>query len=150
MKPWHTFCCVALLAFCSLAQAQVAPTAAENSPVTVEHYYRIKWGGAGEFTRLYEKNHAPLLEEMKKLGFIRSVRVQEPFTHMAGAPRWDLRVTIVYRDAAAALPDPEFDSQWEVVKKRTYKDIKLFDSEEKARFGLLEEHWDVIVSEVKL
>ena len=149
MKHWHTLCCVALLAFGSLAQAQVAPMAAENVPVTVEHYYRIKWGSAGEFSRLYEKNHAPLLEEMKKLGFIQSIRIQEPFTHMAGAPRWDLRVTIVYRDATAALPDPEWDKQWDIAKKRTYSDSKLFDSEEKARFSLLEEHWDVIVTEVK-
>ena len=50
---------------------------------------------APEFKRLYEKNHAPLLREMQKAGFIRSMRVDEPFTHLAGGPRWDLRVTIV-------------------------------------------------------
>jgi hypothetical protein len=138
-----------LLAFCGFAQAQVAPTPAETSPVTVEHYYRIKWGSAGEFSQLYAKNHAPLLEEMKKLGLVRSVRVQEPFTHMAGAPRWDWRVTIVYRDPIAALPGPEWDTQWEAAKKRIYRDAKLFDAEEKRRFGLLEEHWDVIVNDVK-
>lgn len=148
MKLWPKICCIALLAFASYAQAQVAPPVAAHVPVTVEYYYRIKWGGAEEFSRLYDKNHAPLLEEMKKLGFIRSIRVQEPYTHMAGGSRWDLRVTIVFRDAAAAVSDPEWDKQWTVAKGRLYSDSKLFDSEEKTRFSLLEEHWDVVVNDV--
>jgi hypothetical protein len=74
-----------------LASAAAAPAAAQPSaaaivqvPVTVEYYYRIKWGGSVEFKRLYEKNHAPLLREMQKAGLIRSMRVDEPFTHLAG------------------------------------------------------------------
>ena len=116
--------------------------------MSVEYYDRIKWGEADEFLRLYLKNHAPLLEEMKKRGYIRSIRVDEPFTHLAGGPRWDLRVTIVFRDAVAAMPDPEWDKQWESAMEQIYSDRKLFESEEKARFGLLEEHWDVVISEV--
>ncbi|MDR6842405.1 hypothetical protein [Pseudoxanthomonas sacheonensis] len=148
MKLWPKIYCIVILAFGSYAQAQVASAATASVPVTVEYYYRIKWGDAEEFLRLYDKNHAPLLEEMKKLGFIRSIRVQEPYTHMAGGPRWDLRVTIVFRDAAAAVSDPEWDKQWTAAKERLYRDSKIFDSEEKTRFSLLEEHWDVIVNEV--
>ena len=148
MKPWQKIGCIALVAFGSYAQAQVPTATAGHVPVTVEHYYRIKWGSVEEFSRLYDKNHSPLLEEMKKLGFIRSVRVQEPHTHMAGGPRWDLRVTIVFRDATAAVSDPEWDKQWNIAKERLYRDRQIFDSEEKTRFGLLEEHWDVIVKEV--
>jgi len=33
-------------------------------------------------------------------------------------------------------------------KRRLYSDNELFDSEEKSRFSLLEEHWDVVVNEV--
>jgi len=148
MKLWSKICCIALLVFGCYAQAQDVSTTAGHVPVTVEYYYRIKWGGAEEFSRLYDKNHAPLLEEMKKLGFIRSIRVQEPFTHMAGGARWDLRVTIVFRDATAAVSDPEWEKQWAVAKRRLYSDNELFDSEEKSRFSLLEEHWDVVVNEV--
>lgn len=148
MKLWPRICVVALLVFGSHAQAQGTPAADRDVPVTVEYYYRIKWGGSKEFLRLYDKNHAPLLEEMKKLGFIRSIRVQEPFTHMAGGPRWDLRVTIVFRDATAAVSDPEWDRQWAAAKERIYRDSMLFDSEERVRFSLLDEHWDVIVNDV--
>jgi hypothetical protein len=131
MNVFLRTCCVGFLALASLAEAQTAQVTAGSVPVTVEYYYRIKWGSAGEFLRLYKKNHAPLLEEMKKHGFIRSIRVDEPFTHLAGGPRWDLRVTIVFRDAAAAMPDPQWDKQWEA-----------------ARFSLLEDHWDVVNNEV--
>ncbi len=148
MTRWTSICCGALLLFGCGATAQIAPSQAGPVPVTVEYYYRIKWGNAAEFLKLYDKNHAPLLEEMKKLGFIQSIRVQEPFTHMAGGPRWDLRVTIVFRDATAAVSDPEWDNQWAAAKDRLYKDRELFDSEEKTRFGLLEDHWDIIVNEV--
>ena len=42
---------------------------------------------------------------MQKRGFINSMKIDEPFTHMAGGPRWDLRVTITYRDGIAAVGD---------------------------------------------
>jgi len=147
MKIW-IMCAIALSALCTGARAQVAPTVTEHVPVTVEYYYRIKWGSGEEFLRLYNKNHAPLLEEMKQLGFIQNIQVQQPFTHMAGGPRWDLRVTIVFRDATAAISDPEWEKQWDVAEKRLYSDSRLFDSEEETRFVLLEDHWDVIVMDV--
>ncbi|MET1111421.1 MAG: hypothetical protein ABWX67_07850 [Allosphingosinicella sp.] len=131
------------------AAAQPRAAAAAQVPVTVEYYYRIKWGGSVEFKRLYEKNHAPLLREMQKAGFIRSIRVDEPFTHLAGGPRWDLRVTIVFRDATAAVSDPEWERLWGLAQAKLYPDKAAFDSEEDRRFALLEEHWDVIVNEVK-
>ncbi|MBL8960628.1 MAG: hypothetical protein JNJ98_12305 [Gemmatimonadetes bacterium] len=132
-------------------QAQAAATPSAGAvPVTMEYYYRIKWGSVEEFKRLYAKNHAPLLREMETLGFIKSVRVEEPFTHLAGGPRWDLRVTIVFRDAAAAISDPEWDRLWGVARNRLYRDAARFDAEEAARFALLEDHWDVVVNEVRI
>lgn len=146
----------AILAAAVLAIALAAPAAAQPStgtaaqvPVTVEYYYRIKWGGSEEFKRLYARNHAPLLREMQKAGFVRAIRVDEPFTHLAGGPRWDLRVTIVFRDATAAISDPEWERLWGGAQGRLYPDKKAFDAEEERRFALLEEHWDVIVNEVK-
>ena len=143
----RAFLAAALLALTPAAAAAAQPsTTAAPSPVTMEYYYRIRWGASVEFKRLYEKNHAPLLREMQKSGFIRSMRVDEPFTHLAGGPRWDLRVTIVFRDAAAAVSDPEWDRLWGAARARLYPDKAAFDAEEDRRFALLEEHWDVVVT----
>lgn len=140
---------VAALQFASpYAAAQDAAAAdarAKDVQTTVEYYYRIRWGSVGDFVKLYEKNHAPLLEEAKKAGFIISTKTEFPFTHMAGGVRWDMRVTIVFRDAAAAINDPAWTALWEEATKRLYKDKKKFDEEETRRFSLLEDHWDVIV-----
>lgn len=139
--------CAALCAP-AIATAQETPSveaAAPDLSTTVEYYYRIKWGSIGEFVELYEKNHAPLLEEAKKAGFIVSMKTEYPFTHMAGGVRWDMRVTIKFRDAVAAINDPAWESLWSEATKRLYKDRKKFDAEEKRRFSLLEDHWDVIV-----
>lgn len=132
----------ALVAQSSTAAAQGA--AAQR--ITIEYYYRVKWGSLGEFKRLYEKNHAPLLREMQKAGFITAIRADEPFTHMAGGVRWDYRVTITYRDpASAVVADGEFQRQWDESEKRLYPDRKTFEAEEARRFSLLEEHWDVVL-----
>ena len=135
---------VAFATFTSDAVAQSVTTA---EPITTEHYYRIKWGNAGEFKRLYKLNHEPILAELQKQGFITAIRTEEPFTHMAGNQRWDLRVTITYRDpSAAVVGGGAFDKASNVVKARLYPDKKKFEEEEAKRFGLLEEHWDVIVA----
>lgn len=144
------FAVLAMLASARVAYAQPAATKPAAVPVVMEYYYRIKWGAADEFKRLYAKNHAPLLNEMQKAGFITSMRVDEPFTHLAGGPRWDLRVTIVFRDAAAAIADPEWDRLWVVARQRLLPDKAKFDAEEATRFGLLEDHWDVVVNEVRI
>jgi hypothetical protein len=126
-----------------------APTAAQPSaePVTIEHYYKIRWGWAGEFKRLYKLNHQPLLDAMKQQGFVNKIETEEPFTHMAGNQRWDLRVRIIYRDAPSAVViGGAWDKAFEAAKARLYPDQKKLDADESRRFSLLEEHWDVIVT----
>ena len=135
----------ALLA--ALTTGATAQPVAPAEPITLEHYYRIKWGSAAEFKRLYKLNHQPILAEMQKQGFITSMRTDEPFTHLAGGQRWDLRVTITYRDAASAVVvGGAYDKASDAVKARLYPDGKRLDAEEAKRFSLLEEHWDVIVT----
>ena len=135
---------VALAAFASESAAQ---SVAAAEPITVEYYYRIKWGSAGEFNRLYKLNHQPILAELQKQGFITAMRTDEPFTHMAGNQRWDLRVTITFRDpSAAVVVGGAFDKATDAVKARLYPDKKKLEAEEAKRFSLLEEHWDVIVT----
>ena len=121
---------------------------AKSAPVTAEYYYRVKWGSLGEFKRLYERNHAPLMREMLKQGYVLNMVMEEPFTHMVGAPCWDLRVTVTFRDAASALPGGSFDDAYMAAEKRLYPDKARFDAEEKQRFALVEDHWDVFVMTV--
>lgn len=133
---------------CASAETQPpAHEAAQAVPTIVENYYRVKWGSLNEFIQLYEKNHRPLLDEMRKLGFVKDVKIEYPFLHLAGGPRWDMRVRITFRDATAAIDDPQWDAAWAAAKTRMYKDLKKFDAEESRRFSLLEEHWDVIVKD---
>jgi hypothetical protein len=144
----------AILAACTVlfplpASAQEA-TETESpgveTEVVVESYYRIRWGSDGEFMALYQKNHLPILEEAKKGGLIKDIRIDMPYTHMVGGARWDLRATITYRDAAAALlMDPAFLAVFDDVQTRLKKENAKFDEEEARRFSLLEEHWDVIL-----
>jgi hypothetical protein len=136
--------CLALATFTSEATAQ--PVNA-GEPITTEHYYRIKWGSAGEFKRLCKLNHEPILAELQMQGFITAIRTEEPFTHMVGNQRWDLRVTITFRDpSAAVVVGGAFDKASDAVKARLYPDKKKLEAEETKRFSLLEEHWDVIVT----
>ena len=131
----------------ALTSAAAAQPVATAEPVTTEHYYRIKWGSAGEFKRLYKLNHQPILAEMQKQGFITAIRTEEPFNHMAGNQRWDLRVTITFRDpSSAVVVGGAFDKASQAVAARLYPDKAKFDAEEARRFSLLEEHWDVIVT----
>ena len=138
-----------LISAAAALAATAAPAAAQTAgePVTVEHYYRIKWGSAEEFKRLYKANHQPILEELRKQGRIVTIRTEVPFTHMAGNQRWDMRVTITYPDAASAVVvGGAFDKASEAITARLYPDTARLDAEEARRFGLLEEHWDVIVT----
>ena len=138
-----------LISAAAALAATAAPAAAQTAgePVTVEHYYRIKWGSAEEFKRLYKANHQPILEELRKQGRIVTIRTEVPFTHMAGNQRWDMRVTITYPDAASAVVvGGAFDKASEAITARLYPDKARLDAEEARRFSLLEEHWDVIVT----
>lgn len=146
--------CLTLLLSVNVAHPLGVQSATENAkaistPVTVEYYYRIRWGEMDEFLRLYRKNHEPLLLEMQKQGWITRIQQNQPFTHMAGGQRWDLRITLVYRDAEAAVGvGGAYDAATEAATKRLFPDRATYEAEEARRFSLLEEHWDVIVTPV--
>jgi hypothetical protein len=87
---------------------------------------------------------------MQKQGFITRMEVEEPFTHIAGGPRWDLRVTIAFPDAASAIVvGGAFDKAFAATQARLYPDKAAFEAEEARRFSLLEDHWDMIVTPVE-
>jgi Asp-tRNA(Asn)/Glu-tRNA(Gln) amidotransferase A subunit family amidase len=139
---------LALATMSSPAVGQRVETVPSESSITAEYYYRIKWGSHDEFKRLYERNHAPIMREMQKQGFVLRMEVEEPFTHLGGGARWDLRVTVTYRDAASAVLGSRFDKAFSDAEARLYPDKAKFTAEEARRFSLLEDHWDVIVTPV--
>ena len=125
------------------------PAHAAGDPVTVENYYRIRWGSGTEFGKLFQKNELPVLNEMRRLGFIRSFQIERPFTHMEGGPRWDYRVRITYRDAdAGVVSNGAYDEAEEQAIKRLFKNTATRDREEIRRFELMDAHWDVFVMPV--
>lgn len=129
--------------------APAAPAAAPAAePFTVEYYYRVRWGHQAEFLRLFRKNHLPILEKQRQMGLMTEIAAVEPFYHAQEEGRWDYRVTITYPSAAAAhAPDPGADAAF---RRSLFPDTAAFAAEERRRFELLEAHWDVPVTPLKL
>lgn len=121
------------------AQAPASPQAA--APYVVEYYYKTKWGSFDEFKSLFRKNHYPVLLKEQALGRIVRVTIDYPVYHGTEDGRWDMRVTITFKDAATALAP--FDNA--AILKELYPDKATFDKEERRRFELLDAHWDLPV-----
>ena len=134
---------IALLAAAALPRPAEAQTA---QPYVVDYYYKVQWGHADEFLALFKKNHYPLLKKEMQSGRILRVSMDKPTYHMAEAERWDYRVTIVFKDVAAAADD----SQSERLRRELFPDQATFKREEQRRFEILLAHWDVPMSAVEL
>ena len=122
------------------AQAEAQQPSAK--PYPVEYYYQVKWGHFDEFMELYKRNHYPILLREQNRGRILSMNATFPVYHTGEAKRWDMRFTIVWKDAATANDD--FDPM--PIIKELYPDQAKFRQEEQRRFELLVEHMDVPVS----
>jgi hypothetical protein len=118
---------------------------AQNPPATagyvVEYYYKVQWGHFDEFMELYRRNHYPILQREQQMGRILSTSVAYPRNHAGEVSRWDMRFTIVWKDAATAYDG--FDSS--TIARELYPDQAKFRAEEQRRFELLIEHLDVPV-----
>lgn len=120
-----------------------SPARAQDEPFVVEYYYTARWGYTAEFLRLYRKNHYPVLKRRMELGQILEVTAVAPRYHATEDGRWDYRVTIVWKNmAAAAEPFPEAEL------RRLYPDQATFEREEQRRFEILLAHWDVPITKV--
>jgi hypothetical protein len=113
---------------------------------TVENYYKVKWGYAEEFIELWKVNHYPLLKKALEKGDIIKVVAEKPRLHSSEETRWDFKVTLVFKNAAAAF-DPNLI---EPFKKQLYPDPEKLKKDEKHRFELLLAHWDVMTEQVSL
>jgi hypothetical protein len=124
------------------AAPRVFAQAPADQPYVVEYYYKARWGYAAEFLRLFKKNHYPVLKKDVEGGRILEVRGEAPRYHATEESRWDYRVTIVFRSAAAAMtPNPNLAAQI----RQLYPDQATFEREEQRRFEILDAHWDVPV-----
>jgi hypothetical protein len=123
------------------AAQTAAPAARPETPFVVEYYYKAKWGFAEEFARLFRKNHLPVLKKQLESGRLLEVKAEKPRYHATEEGRWDYRVTIGFRSAAAAA-----DASGEAdIAKQLFPDQETFRREEQRRFEILLAHWDVPV-----
>ena len=129
-----------------LASAQGNPSASDDKPVTIEYYYKVKWGFSDEFIRLFRKNHYPVLKKQIEMGRILHVTAVTPRFHNTEDGRWDYRVTLTFKNAKIAYSD--FDS--DALNKELYPDQETFKKEEQRRFEILLGHWDLPVSTLDL
>ncbi len=129
----------AALFVCLLAAIGQAVFAQSQQPYVVEYYYKTKWGYTEEFLTLFKKNHLPVLKKQIESGRILSVKIEKPRYHATEEGRWDFRITITFKSAAAFHePSPE-----EAIVKQLYPDQATFKKEEQRRFEILISHWDV-------
>jgi hypothetical protein len=136
---------VAALVLLVLAVAP-PPALAQEKPVTVAYYYRVRWGFQQEFERLFFKNHYPVLkEQMGESGRIKAVHVYRPTFHGEGRADWTFLVVIQF-SSWSVLGGPSPDEE---IAKRLYPDQETFKREEQRRFEILDAHWDVPLSEVE-
>lgn len=124
----------------AMAHAQESPVTTEtDEPYIIEYYYKIKWGHQEEFLELYKRNHWPILKDALASGDIVDIRVEAPAHHASEAKRWDLRVTVIWRSAAAYHAPFDLES----VLATLFQDREKFEREEKRRLELIEEHMDI-------
>jgi len=126
--------------------AQASQTNPQDQPYAVEYYYKARWGYTDEFLRLFKKNHFPVLQKQIESGRILQVTAARPRYHSTEDGRWDYRVTIVFKNLAAAHDASGEDA----IIKKLYPDQETFRKEEQRRFEILIAHWDVPLVNVAL
>jgi len=132
--------------FRSTMTARADQPKSQDRPFVAEYYYKARWGYADEFIRLFKKNHLPVLKKQIETGRILRVSAVKPRYHATEDGRWDYRVTIVFKNVAAAHDT----SGEEAIKKELFPDQETFKHEEQRRFEILLAHWDVPIEDVDL
>jgi hypothetical protein len=128
---------LAAFALMTVALAAAGSAAAEDTPVQVAYYYKVRWGFQQEFERLFLKNHYPVLMEMKQRGRVQDVKLLRPTYHLKDD--WTFLVVITYPSwTAFGSPSDE-----EAITRKLYPDYGRFQEEEHRRFEILDSHWDV-------
>lgn len=119
---------------------------AQDKPLTIENYYKLKWGHAEEFIALWKKNHYPLLKKLVENGDLLRITAEIPVLHSGEDTRWDFKVTTTFKNEHLALDYSIADPY----KKQLFPDRESYAKAEQQRFELVLAHWDVIVESVPL
>ncbi len=119
----------------SAARAEEPPQGA-NTPFTVEYLYRVKWGHFDEFMALYKKNHWPVLAAEMERGHMLDVRIDQAHDLAPETHRWDIRVTITWKNVL--LAHELIDRDRKEIYERLYPNQKQWKKEEQRRFQLLD------------
>jgi hypothetical protein len=127
-------------------RAQTPQAKGSDESFIADYYYKAKWGYADEFIRLFKKNHFPVLKKQMETGRILSVTAVKPRYHATEDGRWDYRVTIVFKNMAAASDQ----ASEEPIIKQLFPDQETYKREEQRRFEILLGHWDVPIVGVPL
>lgn len=139
-----SFLILLILMTVSDVSAQSANSAVDH--LTIESYYKVKWGYAQEFINLWLANHYPLQKKAMEYGDIISIVAEKPKEHSGEDTRWDFKVTVVYKNADVALDHSVTDPY----KKQLYPDLLKLAKDEQYRFTLLLAHWDVLTEKIEL
>jgi hypothetical protein len=107
-----------------------------DKPFTVEYYNRIKWGYYDEWLTRYKMEHWPIMVAEMKGGYVAAIKVHQPQNYWPEPNRWDLRVTIAYKNVL--IPHGLSDHNREALITRLYPYRGLLDREERRQSGLLE------------
>ena len=131
----------------ALAQAPAAPREpAQEQKYEVEYYYKVSWGHADEWLRLFKKDHVLVLKALQAQGRIVELEMERPRYHMPEEARWDFRVTITWKNFAASQ-DPGTE---QALVRKLFPDQETFQREEQRRFEILIAHWDLPIVEQSL
>jgi len=114
-----------------------------SSYFTIESYYRVKWGYAEEFIKLWKTNHYPLLKKAQEHGDVISIKAETPRFHSGEETRWDFRVTVTFKNVEKAF-DEDLVTPY---KRQLFPDLDALAESEQHRFELLLAHWDVETAE---
>ncbi len=117
--------------------------AQQSSYFTIESYYRVKWGYADEFIKLWKTNHYPLLKKAQEKGDVISIKAESPRFHSGEETRWDFRVTVTFKNVEKAF-DEDLVTPY---KKLLFPDLDALGKSEQHRFELLLAHWDIETAE---
>jgi hypothetical protein len=129
-----------------LAMAPAIARPADDAPLPIAYYYKVRWGFQAEFERLFLKNHLPLLLAQKEQGRIKSVNLYRPTFHGDGHADWTFLVVLTFPSwATFATPSGE-----EELAKKLFPDQEAYKKEEQRRFEILEGHWDVPLAVVPI
>ena len=136
---------LALLLTLTTTHAQ-KPATANPEYFAIESYYKVKWGFADEFIRLWKTNHYPLLKKAQEHGDVISIKAETPRFHSGEDIRWDFRVTVVFKNVEKAF-DEDLVTPY---KKQLFPDLDALGKSEQHRFELLLAHWDIETAEQPL